>query len=388
VYLVSVLLEHKKLIAGLLVVILASFSVPLAFLSFSTNTGIYPDGFYMGIIETGNISETKGLIDATKAVVNLIVISNMTTIKNLTMLEEVADNAYREGLNFFVRMTYPTPFEKFSYNPFEWEQTAKVKYGEQFLGYYLYDEPGGNQLDLGGFRQFDNTTLPYDYRDAANTFVYYLYIQMRDFIKTDHLVTSDYGLYWFDYEAGYDSVFTEFGWNHSRPLSIALCRGAAEMHNRTWGVTVTWTYTDPPHLESGPELYNDLIAAYQAGANYITIFNEPRISEYGLLSEEHLSTIKQFKEFVNKNPQNRTSNVQKIAYVLPANYGWGLRSLDDKIWGVWPADNDSQTIWNDIEALIDSHNYNFDIIYDSPWTRLFGKAHYDNLIWWNGTKIP
>lgn len=366
--------------------VLVGFSIPLVFFNSSINTEHYPDGFFMGIIETGNVLETKQLIDKTKAYVNLIVISNMTTIKNQTMLEEVADYSYSLGLNFFVRMTYPTPFEEFNYNPFEWEKTAKEKYGELFLGYYLYDEPGGNQIDLGGFRQFDNSTLPYDYRDAANTFVYYLYIQMRDFIKTDMLVTSDYGLYWFDYEAGYDSVFAEFGWNHSRPLNIALCRGAAEMHNKTWGVTVTWTYTDPPHLESGPELFNDLKIAYQAGATYITIFNEPRIDDHGLLTEEHLKAIKEFKDFALNNPQNRTSNIQKIAYVLPPNYGWGLRSPDDKIWGVWPADNKSQGIWNDIELLIDSYGYNFDIIYDSPWTRLFGKAHYDTLIWWNETK--
>lgn len=379
-------LEHKKLTAGLLIIVFVVFSIPLAFLNFPASAESYPEGFYMGIIETGDVSVTKRLIDTTKEFVNLIVISNLTTIKNQDMLEEVADYACNAGFNFFVRMTYPTPFEVFDYNPFEWEKTARAKYGERFLGYYLYDEPGGNQLDLGGFRQFDNSAIPYDYRDAANTFVYYLYIQMRDFIKTDQLVTSDYGLYWFDYEAGYDVVFAEFGWNHSRPLNVALCRGAAEMHNRTWGVTITWTYTDPPHLSSGPELYADLTTAYQAGATYITIFNEPHIDDYGLLSDEHINAIKEFKEFVHTNPQNRTSNTQKIAYILPANYGWGLRSPDDKIWGVWPADNNSQIIWNDLESLIASYGNDFDIIYDSPWTRLFGKVHYDTFIWWNGTK--
>lgn len=380
------LVEHKKLLTVLIMIVLLTSFVLLVIFHASTRAEPYPDGFYMGIIETGNVLETKQIIDETKSFINLIVISNMTTIKSLNMLEEVADYAHSAGLHFFVRMTYPTPFEVFDYNPFKWQKTAEAKYGDHFLGYYLYDEPGGNQLDLGGFRQFDNTTLPADYRDAANTFVYYLYIQMRDFIKTEDLVTSDYGLYWFDYEAGYDSVFAEFGWNHSRPLNIALCRGAAEMHNRSWGVTVTWTYTDPPHLQSGTELFNDLKIAYLAGATYVTIFNEPRIEDHGLLSAEHMVAIKEFKDFVLKNPQNRTSNLQKIAYILPPNYGWGLRTDDDKIWGVWPADNKSQTIWNDIQTLIDMYGYNFDIIYDSPWTQLFGKEHYDIFIWWNGTK--
>ena len=32
--------------------------------------------------------------------------------------------------------------------------------------------------------------------------------------------TSDYALYWFDYLAGFDGVFVELGWNHSRTQQI------------------------------------------------------------------------------------------------------------------------------------------------------------------------
>jgi hypothetical protein len=35
---------------------------------------------------------------------------------------------------------------------------------------------------------------------------------------------ADYALYWFDYLAGHDAVFTELGWNHSKTQQIALCR--------------------------------------------------------------------------------------------------------------------------------------------------------------------
>lgn len=379
-------MKHKKLIAGLTVLVAAVLLMPLAFVDFSGHAEPYPNGFYLGIIELGDNVETKHLIDETKDFVNLIVLSNMQTIRNQSQLEEIADYATNSGLNFFVRMTYPTRFENFSYNPFEWVQTAKGKYGDRFLGYYLYDEPGGNQMDLAGFRQFDETTMPCNYRDAANTFVYYLFLQMRDFIKTESLVTSDYGLYWFDYEAGYDIVFAEFGWNHSRPLNIALVRGAAEMHNKTWGVTITWETSNPPHLEPPTALYNDLITAYNAGAKYILIYNEPRIETHGLLTEEHLQAIKSFKEYTAQNPQNTTSNTQKLAYVMPENYGWGLRSLDDRIWGVWPADNNSEIIWNDLQTLINTCGDRFDVIYDSPWIRLFSRDHYETLIWWNGTK--
>lgn len=50
-----------------------------------------------------------------------------------------------------------------------------------------------------------------------------------------NLLTSDYALYWWDYKAGYNMVLTEFGWNYSRQLAIALDRGAASVRNKKIG---------------------------------------------------------------------------------------------------------------------------------------------------------
>jgi hypothetical protein len=208
---------------------------------------------------------------------------------------------------------------------------------------------------------------------------------MRDFIKIDKLVTSDYGLYWYDYEAGYDSVFCHFGWNNSRAVNVALCRGAAEMHNKTWGAMITWTYDQEPYIESASELYQDMVTAYKAGAKYVAVFNYPNIGPYGLLNEDHFSAIEDFRDFVRANPQNRTSNQDKVAYVLPENYGWGFRTPDDKIWGVWDADSMAEELWKDIKNLTQKYGYDFDMIYSSPWTMVFGRAHYDQMIFWNGT---
>jgi hypothetical protein len=44
--------------------------------------------------------------------------------------------------------------------------------------------------------------------------------------------TSDCALFWFDYLAGYDAVFAELEWNHSRAQQIALCRGAVNVQNK------------------------------------------------------------------------------------------------------------------------------------------------------------
>ncbi len=177
---------------------------------------------------------------------------------------------------------------------------------------------------------------------------------MRDFIKTENLVTSDYGLFWFDYEAGYDGIFAEFGSNRVTEINIASCRGAAEMHNKSWGVIITWSYDEAPYIASPNEVYQDMVTAYHAGAKYISVFNYPETGPYGLLTQEYFEVIKEFKTYVSNNPQNKTSNNEKIAYVLPENYGWGMRNPTDKIWGVWEADEKSSTIWNDLTGLIDN----------------------------------
>lgn len=380
-------MKHKILLVALVALLISVVPLSMFYDRFSKSEGSYPSDLYVGVTADGNVTATKTLIDKVKGFTNLLIINNPDVIKNRASLNEVCDYAQEAGQFFFVSMAHPA-FWQFNYNPFEWASEAKEEYGKHFLGIYLYDEPGGNQLDYGDFRLFDNDTyMPVNYKDAAHTYVYFLYIYMRDFIKIDKLVTSDYGLFWFDYEAGYDAIFCEFGYNRVKELNIPLCRGAAEMHNKTWGVMITWKYNGPPYIESADELYDDMITAYQAGAKYIAVFNHPETGPYGLLTEEHFSAIKQFKDFVSRNPQNRTSNLQRIAYVLPENYGGGLRNPTDKIWGVWEADENSQKIWSDLNGFVEKYYYGFDIVIDSPWTQFFAKQHYDTLYWWNSS-IP
>ena len=98
------------------------------------------------------------------------------------------------------------------------------------------------------------------------------------------MFTADYALYWFDYKAGYSAVFGEFVGNESRARHIALCRGAASTFDRDWGVIVTWKYNQPPYLENGADLYDDLSLAYSSGAKYAVIFSYPDTGEYGTLN--------------------------------------------------------------------------------------------------------
>jgi hypothetical protein len=383
----QVCLSRKVVVVSLVAVLVCGLFVGAGFwlLSGSPDSdGVQPADFYVGVTATGTVAQTEALIDKVKDYTNLIAFTNLEVTENLTSLEQVTDYAYKNGLSFFVQQVFPSPFAHYNYDPIAWESEAKIKYGNQFLGYYLYDEPGGSQLDQlpGAFIQFDNTSRPYDYRDAANTYVYYLYIQMRDFIK-GNLVTSDYGLYWYDYEAGYDTVLCQFGWNNSRPIDIALCRGAAEMHNKTWGAIITWTYQQEPYLAPASEVYQDMVTAYNAGAKYVMIFNYPQIGPYGVVTDDHLAILEQFWNYVHVTPQPKTSNTARVAYLVPNNYGFSFSSSTGSIWGVWGPDNMTEQIWTNVNHMVEQYGDGFDILYDSPWTTFFARYHYDHLLAWD-----
>ena len=94
------------------------------------------------------------------------------------------------------------------------------------------------------------------------------------------VLTADYGLHWFDYRVGYDAVLAEFGWNNSREQQVALFRGAARAHDKDWGAMMTWTYSGPPYIGSGPELYDDLVLAYNNGEKYAVVFSYPQLTTW------------------------------------------------------------------------------------------------------------
>ncbi len=182
----------------------------------------------------------------------------------------------------------------------------------------------------------------------------------------------------------YSTVFAEFGWNFSRQLHVALCRGAADAHGSDWGAIVTWTYRQPPYIESADELYDDMVLAYNNGAKYIVVFNYPtNQTQYGLLTQEHLDAMKQFWNYHSVTPQPK--NPAQVAYVLPADYGFGFRKPDDQIWGLWGPDELSQPIWNDANRLLGEYGEKLNIIYETAAPDLMQR--YEKLFFWNGTIV-
>jgi hypothetical protein len=199
------------------------------------------------------------------------------------------------------------------------------------------------------------------------------------------IFTSDFALYWFDYKAGYDTVFAQFVWNQSRQMAISLCRGAAVAQNKSWGVIITWMYDQLPYIESGPQLYDDMTLAFDEGAKYVVVFDYPNSTQYGILTDEHFTAMQNFWNYVQSNPQKHGSNSGEVAYVLPRDYGFGFRSYNDNIWGLWSADNLSSKVWNDANNLISQYDSRLDIVFNDPEYFDAVTSRYNKLFFWNQT---
>jgi hypothetical protein len=200
-------------------------------------------------------------------------------------------------------------------------------------------------------------------------------------------LTSDYALYWFDYLGGYDMVLAQIGWNHTSNQDIGLVRGAASLQNKSWGTIITWKYTQAPYLASGTEVYDQMHLSYQCGAKYVLVFNyaENMTEPYGILQDEHFAALQHFWKDVVQNPFEHQGSIKaEAAFVLPQNYGWGMRNPNDTVWGLWqPPENYSQ-IWLNLQSALNRYGDKLDIVYDDP--SYPASDQYTTVLYWNQTK--
>lgn len=198
--------------------------------------------------------------------------------------------------------------------------------------------------------------------------------------------TADYALYWYDYLSGCDVVFAEIGWNQTLAQDLALVRGAATLQNKSWGAMITWKYMQPPYLDSGDAIYNQMQSSYEAGAKYIVVFNyaENMTGPFGILNDEHFDALKRFwNDVVQDQGAKQGSNRAEAVLVLPHNYGWGMRHQQDNIWGLWQPDEKSPQIWSTLQRLLTRYDTKLDIVYEDEAFSIAAK--YSQVYYWNQT---
>jgi len=344
---------------------------------------------YIGIdIAYGGVDEAKAAIDRVSAFTNLVVIGSTGVTWFQDRVNETFQYAYDRGLSIISlhpSLMQETFGDSAPLNETAWFNMALNRWGDRLLGFYILDEPGGRQID-GKFEWAWNnfTGQPTSYAQAASMFTEgvsrFLSSQRPPSMYPYKAFTSDYALYWYDYKAGYDAVFAEMGWNYSKQIDMALCRGAAEAQNKQWGAIITWSYTGSPWMESGEELYNDMVLAYDNGAKYIIVFDS---NEQGgsTLTQEHYDAIQRFWNYAQTTQPKTTPKNERTAYVLPNAWGFGFRWPTDHIWGVWEADALASNITKSVGALFDVYGDKLDIIYDDG--SIVGNNGYYELIYWN-----
>ncbi len=406
----------------LVVVLLVSVFAALGY-SMETPTAKADPDVYVGVAFAGNTTqEAKVLIDRVKDYMNLFVLAvgRNPISADQSKLEEVCDYAVHSGLDIIVNVGVSgarNSADWFWSHPLDVIEQWRLRWGSNFLGMYYNDEPGGIQLD-GSWRPFfelagdrlSNNSLPalQDLDKIQQSMKAYLengtqptdYQLERDFyvnriIAEDHGMqnlteagvpkfTSDYGLFWWDYEGGYDTLFGELGWNCSVPEQIDLVKGAAHMQGKDWGTMITWRYNQQPYLDTADNIYSQMMTAYQAGAKYIAIFNYPyEGDQYGVLTDSHFRMMQRFWTDITTG-HLKVSHSSNVALVLPENFGWGMRNPTDTIWGFWKTDPRTTQVATITSKLLNQYGTGLDIIYEDPAHPLTN-ATYAAVYYWNQT---
>jgi hypothetical protein len=412
-------MKRIYILSLILIIIILTATISL-FFSYTQSCNTQKASVYVGVAFCGTtVDQAKALIDRVKTYTNVFVLDcGINPISdNLALAREICDYAVNAGLYLIVNLGTWTPL--LWAGKVDFLNESRFRYGDKFLSVYYDDEPGGIELDYDWTKYFQEADLnnnnihfnsstyakliyeklqdanksgisPEDYTLEADWFNYML-TQNRGAVSLKHYnlsyLTSDYALHWFDYIGEYRIVLAQLGWNSSVEQQIAQVRGAATLQNKEWGIIITWKYSHPPYLDTSTNIYNQMVTSYNAGAKYITIFNytnSTQIDPYvGAMTDAHFQALQNFwMQVVTKTAPNSVH--ADVAFVLPKDYGFGLRRIDDRIWGFWGPDDKSPIIWNNLDKLLGQYGSRLDLVYDDP---SFPVAHgnYTKVYYWNQT---
>jgi hypothetical protein len=90
-----------------------------------------------------------------------------------------------------------------------------------------------------------------------------------------------------------------------------------------------------------------MCTAYESGAKYLVLFNyyDSDNATYRNMKDEHFQALESFWNNVIKNPEEIRGLIKADSVlVLPKNYGCGDRWEEDKIWGIFKADQQTSQI--------------------------------------------
>ncbi|GAG75212.1 unnamed protein product, partial [marine sediment metagenome] len=230
-----------------------------------------PDVFVGVHLGYGDVAEAKALIDRTSSCANFVLIGTSRIFYDQLKLTETFQYAYDNDM-YFMSFAPSIPHSEEGPSPRDlWFAYANQTWGDRLVGFYAYDEPGGQILDGELLPLWKDEGMPSNSVEAAENFKDYLTWRV-DLVRSRNLgywnyplFTADYGLYWFNYKGGYDGLFAEFVANYNRQLTVSLVRGAAQIQNRQWGILIGWKYDYSPYLASGEELFEDMVFAYDSG---------------------------------------------------------------------------------------------------------------------------
>ena len=145
----------------LALLLVSAVGSPIVYFHYEVNDAPSHEEFFFGVTFGGNTtSEAKLLIDKVKGYTNLFVVDNWDIAMNETALTEICEYAVDAKLNImvyfsfiFINSTSSTDalFRDAGVIPFHipWLNTTRERWGNKFLGVYLYDELGGKQIDKG-----------------------------------------------------------------------------------------------------------------------------------------------------------------------------------------------------------------------------------------------
>jgi hypothetical protein len=85
------------------------------------------------------------------------------------------------------------------------------------------------------------------------------------------------------------------------------------------------------------------------------------------MEPEHFQALEDFWNNVVKNPQVIQGSIKPDSVlVLPKNYGWGMRSREDKVWGIFKANDTTHQLWDLAQTALKDSGLKLNIVYEDP----------------------